>query len=68
MSTPSVPYYYNFDDTFILTVLGMVGGCGGALTAYFLKSRCIKIKCLCIECTRDPLPPDQVTIEVPNVD
>ena len=36
--SPQTPaYYYNFDDTFILTVLGMIGGCGGALTAYLLS-------------------------------
>ncbi len=64
----TVPYHHYFDDTFILTVLGMVGGCGTALIAYFLKSRCTRIRCGCIECIREPLPADQVTVNVEEVD
>lgn len=41
-----------FDDTFILTLIGLIGGGGGACLAYLLKSRCTKIKCGCIECDR----------------
>ena len=67
-SNQPVPYYYFFDDTFILTILGLLGGCGTAIISYFLRSRCTRIRCGCIECIREPLPPDQVSIEVPNVD
>jgi len=43
-------------ESFILAILGMVGGGGSACLVYFLKSRCKTIKCCCIECERDVLP------------
>jgi hypothetical protein len=43
-------------ESFILAVLGLVGGGGSACLVYFLKSRCKTIKCCCIECQRDVIP------------
>lgn len=44
------------DDTFVLALVGMLGGGGAACLAYFLKSRCVRIRCCCLECERDVLP------------
>ena len=49
-----------FDDTFILALLGLIGGGGGALLAYFLRSRCTSINCCCISCKRDVLESTQI--------
>lgn len=51
--------------TFILTMTGMIGTGFGVLLTYFLKSRCSKIKCCCVECERDtiPLQPSQIEIQ-----
>ena len=43
-------------ESFILAVLGLVGGGGSACLVYFLKSRCKTIKCCCVECDREVLP------------
>jgi hypothetical protein len=55
------------NSAFLLSVFGILSGCVAGLTAYFLKSRCTKISCLCFHCERDPLPPDAVeTTETTN--
>jgi hypothetical protein len=53
-----------FDDTFILTLVGLIGGGGTAILTYFLKSRCRTVECCCIKCERNVIPIDasQVTI------
>jgi len=43
-------------ESFILTLVGLVGGGLSALLVYFLKSRCTDISCFCISCKRDVLP------------
>jgi len=43
-------------ESFILAVLGLIGGGGSACLVYFLKSRCKTIKCCCMECERDVIP------------
>jgi len=42
-------------ESFILTLVGLIGGGLSALLVYFLKSRCKTIKCCCLECERDVL-------------
>ncbi len=53
-----------FDDTFILTLVGLVGGGGAAILTYFLKSRCRTVECCCSKCERDVIPIEvsQVTV------
>ena len=46
-----------FDDTFILSLVGIIGGARVYLLTFFLKSRCRVIKCCCLRCERDPIPP-----------
>ena len=45
------------DDTFILSLVGILGGGGLYLLTFFLKSRCRVINCLCVRCEREPIPP-----------
>mgnify|MGYP003645791710 CR=1 FL=1 len=42
-------------ESFVLAVLGIVGGGGSACLVYFLKSRCKTITCCCFACERDVL-------------
>ena len=53
--TISLPVW--LDDTFILSLVGIIGGGCTAILAYLLKSRCTKVNCLCMSCERLPLPP-----------
>lgn len=46
-----------FDDTFILTLVGIIGGGGVYLLTFCLKSRCRTVNCCCIKCERDVIPP-----------
>ena len=48
------------DDTFILSLVGMLGGGGLYLLSYFLKSRCRMITCCCVSCQRDPIPSSEL--------
>lgn len=45
-----------FDDTFIITLVGMCGGCFGYVLTFLLKSRCRTIDCCGIKCDRDVVP------------
>ena len=45
-----------FDDTFILTLIGLLGGGGTAILHYLLRSRCRTVECCCVRCERDVLP------------
>jgi hypothetical protein len=52
------------NGAWLLTFFGIIGGCLSALTVYFLKSRCSKIK-LCfglIDCEREVIPADQINV------
>ena len=53
-----------FDDTFILSLLGLMGGGGGACIYYLLRSRCTSVRLGCISCERDVLPAEQVSTAV----
>ena len=53
-----------FDDTFILSLLGLMGGGGGACIYYLLRSRCTSVRLGCISCERDVLPAAQVSTAV----
>ena len=44
------------DDTFLLALVGMLGGGGVYLLTFCLKSRCRVINCFCMKCERDPIP------------
>jgi prephenate dehydrogenase len=47
----------------VLTIIGVGTGCLGTLFAYFLKSRCRKIKACGFECDRDVLDAKDVARE-----
>ena len=67
MSTPqpitidTTAYSWNWIDSgFILTLVGLLGAGSAYCLTYFLKSRCTRIKCGCIECLRDPITEDHL--------
>lgn len=49
-----------FDDTFLLALVGMLGGGGVYLLTFCLKSRCRVINCFCMKCERDVIPPNEL--------
>ena len=49
------PHFIQENESFILTLIGIIGGGLGVLLSYFLKSRCTRIKLGCIHCERQPL-------------
>lgn len=50
-----------FDDTFILALVGMLGGGGVYLLTFCLKSRCRTINFCCIKCERDTIPANELS-------
>lgn len=55
-------HFIQENESFILTLIGILGGGLGVLLSYFLKSRCTRIKLGCIRCEREPLS----VIEIPE--
>ena len=47
----------------VLTIAGLGAGCFGTLVAYFLKSRCKKIKLCGLECDREVVALDVKDVE-----
>tara|TARA_R110002012_G_scaffold121397_1_gene270811 strand:+ start:394 stop:582 length:189 start_codon:yes stop_codon:yes gene_type:complete len=45
-----------FDDTFLLSLVGILGGGCVYLMTFCLKSRCRVINCFCVKCERDVIP------------
>jgi len=67
MSEPLIigePDFLERNGTFLLTALGLMGGCAGSMMVYFLKSRCSEIKLCwgCVNCVREPLPADAIEV------
>ena len=58
------PDFLERNGTFLLTALGLMGGCIGSMMVYFLKSRCSEIKLCwgCVNCVRQPLPVDMIEV------
>ena len=52
------------NGTFVLTLFGIVSTGIGIVLTYFLKSRCVEIKCWGIFCKRQPLELDVSDIEI----
>ncbi len=46
-------------ETFLLMVIGILSTALTAMLSYFLKSRCTKIKCFGVSCTRIPINQNQ---------
>lgn len=54
-------YSWNWvDGGFVLTLVGLIGAGSAYCLTYFLKSRCTRIKCGCIECIREPIAEDHL--------
>lgn len=58
------PDFIERNGTWLLTLVGVGTSFVGALLAYFLKSRCKKVKCLCIQCEREVLQLEPQTVDV----
>ena len=55
-------------ESFMITIFAGFAGVLAGVLACGLKSRCSRIKCCCIECDRNVIPPDQlnnVRVELP---
>ena len=62
------PDFIEKNGAFLLSMIGIIGGGGGMLLTYFLKSRCRHIRCCGFECTREvvALDPKDIHIERPS--
>lgn len=63
------PDFVERNGAWLLSVLGVVTACMSGILAYFLKSRCSRIKCCGMECERDVLnlervPEEQLQVEL----
>ena len=58
------PDFIERNGTWLLTLVGVGTSFVGALLAYFLKSRCKKVKCLCIQCEREVVQLEPQTVAV----
>ena len=47
--------FVSVNSAFVLTLVSLCGGFFTGISVYMLKSRCVKIKCCCIFCEREPL-------------
>jgi hypothetical protein len=56
--------FVEVNGTWLLSFVAMLSACVSGTLVYFLKSRCLKIKCGCIECIREPISEDNLN----NVD
>ncbi len=54
-STGYEPDFVERNGAWILSVMALVGSCCTAVLVYFLKSRCVSIRCCGMECIRDVL-------------
>ena len=53
------PDFLSKHGSWLLTIVGVATGCVGTVFAYFLKSRCKKIKVCGCECDREVLKADE---------
>lgn len=51
------------NSAFFLSLAAMCGACFGALLQYLRASRCHYIKCCGMECQREPLPPENASLD-----
>ena len=58
MSSEYAPDFIERNGAWLLSVLGVLSACVSGMLAYFLRSRCKKIKCCGCECERDVLAID----------
>lgn len=58
------PDFIERNGAWLLTVLGMLGGCVGTALTYMLRSRCSNIKCWGLECVRDVVKLDSTQVQV----
>jgi hypothetical protein len=47
-------------ETSIISIMGILAGCFAGCLTYMLKSRCVRIKCGCLELERDVIPSNNI--------
>jgi len=62
-----LPSFLEKHETFVITIIGLGGSAFGVLFAYFLKSRCRKIKVCFGLFSCDRVPPVDLPIESTDV-
>ena len=60
----SPPTWLERHEGWTITMVGILGGGLGALLAFFMRSRCTKIKCFGLACDREPLALEPSQVEV----
>ena len=58
------PDFIEKNGAWLLTVIGVFTACVGSVFAYFLKSRCKKIKCCGVSCDREVQSIEEIEMEV----
>lgn len=58
----SPPSWLEKHEGFMITMVGLIGGGLGGLLAYFMRSRCTKIKCCGAGCVREPLTVQEIKV------
>lgn len=64
MSEPQQETFTKFvelNSGFIITFFGMIGACVSGTLVYFLRSRCTRVKCFCLECIRQPISEENMS-------
>ena len=62
------PDFVERNGAWLLSVLGVATACVSGMLAYFLKSRCSRIRCCGMECERDVLNLERVREDQLQVD
>lgn len=50
--------FIEVNGTWVLSFTAVLSACISGTLVYFLRSRCTRIRCLCLECIRQPLSED----------
>ena len=69
MSAVYDPDFIERNGAWLLSVIGVLATCASGMLAYFLRSRCRRIRCCGVECERDVLnlervPNSQLQVEL----
>ena len=58
--------FVEINGAWVLSFSAVLSACVSGTFIYFLKSRCSRIKCFCIECNRDVVSEDRLQFPVVN--
>ena len=58
--------FVEINGAWVLSFSAVLSACVSGTFIYFLKSRCSRIKCFCIECNRDVVSEDRLQLPAVN--